>query len=82
MPPSALAPAVRGTVTPVKQTAAAPVAKESPGNWRHPRLAEITQRQSKTVFSEKNAKQVAYNVAALAIFIFLRGVVRSQLPET
>ncbi len=65
-------------VTPVKQTAAAP--KESPGNWKHPRLAEIQRRQSRVVFSDKNARTVMHNAAALAIVLFLHSVVSFVLP--
>ncbi|KAH8888903.1 NPCC-domain-containing protein [Thozetella sp. PMI_491] len=64
--------------TPIKQ-AALPV-KESPGNWKHPRLAEIQRRQSRTVFSDKNAKTVAYNAATLAVVLFSRSIVSSVLP--
>ena len=74
------APLARNVMTPVKQTTAAPPVTESPGNWRHPRLAEITQRRSKTVFSEKNSRQIAYNVAALAAIVVLRNFVRPRLP--
>lgn len=76
-----LTPAARASLTPVKQTAISPVAKDSPGNWRHPRLAEITRRRSRTIFSEKNAKQIAYNAAALGIVMVVRGIVRAQLPD-
>ncbi|KAL1836648.1 hypothetical protein VTJ49DRAFT_4823 [Mycothermus thermophilus] len=65
--------------TPVKQTTPAAVT-ESPGNWKHPRLAEITRRQSKNTFSEKNARQIVYNVAALAVVGVVRQVVLPALP--
>ncbi|KAK3325402.1 nuclear pore complex component-domain-containing protein [Apodospora peruviana] len=65
----------RSLSTPAKQTP--PPVRESPGNWRHPRLAEITRRQSKTTFGEKNIKQIAYNAAA---FVFLVLVRRTLLP--
>ncbi|KAL2269733.1 hypothetical protein VTJ83DRAFT_1917 [Remersonia thermophila] len=66
--------------TPVKQTAPA-AAADSPGNWKHPRLAEITRRQSKNTFSEKNARQIVYNVAAIAIVGIVRQVVLPALPS-
>ncbi|KAG5977717.1 hypothetical protein E4U55_006557 [Claviceps digitariae] len=52
--------------TPVHSTPimAAP-AVDSPGTWRHPRLNEITRRQNATAFTEKNIRQIAYNVVAL-----------------
>lgn len=55
--------------TPVKKTAAV---TESPGNWKHPGLAEITKRQNATVFSESNVKTIVYNVIALAIILVAR----------
>ncbi|KAK4227100.1 nuclear pore complex component-domain-containing protein [Podospora fimiseda] len=59
--------------TPVKQVAKANVSvKESPGNWKHPKLAEITRRQNKTIFSEKNVVQIAYNLAIIAALQVLR----------
>ncbi|EHA55961.1 hypothetical protein MGG_08308 [Pyricularia oryzae 70-15] len=51
--------------TPKKQTPSPAV--DSPGNWTHPRLAEITKRQKRTTFTDKNARIIAYNVAALVI---------------
>ncbi|KAK3997595.1 nuclear pore complex component-domain-containing protein [Cladorrhinum sp. PSN332] len=59
--------------TPVKQIARADASvRESPGNWKHPKLAEITRRQNKTVFSEKNVLQIFYNVGLIAILQVLR----------
>ncbi|KAF7555968.1 hypothetical protein G7046_g6427 [Stylonectria norvegica] len=59
IPPRAMSTPVK--TTPVK---AAPV-PDSPGTWRHPRLNEITRRRNVTTFSEKNVRQIAYNVVAL-----------------
>lgn len=60
--------------TPAKQTTPAGAA-ESPGNWKHPRLTEITRRQSKNVFSEKNIRQVVYNaIALLGVGVLRQGV--------
>ncbi|KAK4159374.1 nuclear pore complex component-domain-containing protein [Cladorrhinum sp. PSN259] len=59
--------------TPIKQIAKAdPSVKESPGNWQHPKLSEITRRQNKAVFSEKNVLQIAYNVVLMAVLHVLR----------
>lgn len=69
------------TTTPVKQTTTPGRAvTDSPGNWKHPRLAEITRRQSKNVFSEKHIKQIVYNVGALAAIGVLRQVVLPHVP--
>jgi nucleoporin POM34 len=66
--------------TPVKQTAAPPVT-ESPGNWKHPRLAEITRRQSRNTFSEKNIRHIVYNVAALVGLGLAQQVVLPIVPS-
>lgn len=67
--------------TPIKQIGTpASAIKESPGNWKHPRLAEITRRQNKTIFSEKNIRQIVYNVGALAAIGIVRQVVLPYLP--
>ncbi|AEO56439.1 hypothetical protein MYCTH_2301399 [Thermothelomyces thermophilus ATCC 42464] len=65
--------------TPVKQPTT-PAATESPGNWKHPRLAEITRRQSRNVFTEKNVRQVVYNVVALVALGVLRQGVLPFVP--
>ena len=66
-------------MTPVKQTP--PPVRESPGNWKHPRLAEITRRQSKTSFNEKNIMQIVYNVVAFAGVALLRKVLLPFWPK-
>lgn len=63
--------------TPVKQTT--PAATESPGNWRHPRLAEIAQRQSRSTFSERNIRQVVYNAVAIVGVLVLHQVLMPWL---
>jgi hypothetical protein len=65
--------------TPVKQ-ASQPVATDSPGNWKHPKLAEITRRQRRTEFSERNIKTICFNGLALVISVMLRQLVASKLP--
>ncbi|KAK3351519.1 nuclear pore complex component-domain-containing protein [Neurospora tetraspora] len=64
----------RNVLTPVKQTAPAATVQASPGNWRHPLLAEITKRRSRTVFGEENVRQIAYNSLALFLIEGLRAV--------
>jgi nucleoporin POM34 len=67
--------------TPVKQiTTPVPAATESPGNWKHPRLAEITRRQNQNTFSEKNIRQIVYNAGALVSFGLIRQVVLPFVP--
>lgn len=65
--------------TPVKSTPvqAAPVV-DSPGTWRHPRLNEITRRRNATTFTEKNVRQIVYNIAALLALWSLRVVTKLQ----
>ncbi|KAK3905320.1 nuclear pore complex component-domain-containing protein [Staphylotrichum tortipilum] len=68
--------------TPVRQIATAgPAAANSPGNWKHPRLAEIARRQSKNTFSERNIRQVIYNAAALVAIGLVRQVVVPLVPS-
>ncbi|TPX08228.1 uncharacterized protein E0L32_001876 [Thyridium curvatum] len=55
--------------TPTKKT---PVIADSPGNWRHPRLAEITKRQNATVFSERNVRAIVYNLSFLVIVVAIQ----------
>ncbi|KAK8917954.1 hypothetical protein H634G_09635 [Metarhizium anisopliae BRIP 53293] len=66
--------------TPVQSTPtkAAP-AVDSPGTWRHPRLNEITRRQSATNFSEKNIRQIAYNIVALLVLWSLRLLAKMKI---
>ncbi|KAK4204247.1 hypothetical protein QBC40DRAFT_345542 [Triangularia verruculosa] len=66
--------------TPIKQISTTPAATESPGNWKHPRLAEITARQNRTTFSQKNVLQIVYNVVAIAGLQVLRRFVAPYSP--
>ncbi|KAG5926017.1 hypothetical protein E4U42_003728 [Claviceps africana] len=59
-------------------TKAAP-AVDSPGTWRHPRLNEITRRQNATAFTEKNVRQIAYNVFALLVLWSVRLVAKLKI---
>ncbi|GAB1314382.1 Nuclear pore complex component [Madurella fahalii] len=73
--------AAQARMTPVKQIASpASPAQESPGNWKHPRLAEITRRQNRTAFSGKNVKTIVYNTAALAGIWIARTTVLPYVP--
>ncbi|CAK7566071.1 MAG: hypothetical protein SEPTF4163_004004 [Sporothrix epigloea] len=60
------------STTPVKAASATPDITDSPGNWRHPRIEEITRRRATTVFTEANLKTFVYNALALAM-VFLMG---------
>ncbi|KAF3770685.1 hypothetical protein M406DRAFT_33644 [Cryphonectria parasitica EP155] len=66
----------RFNVTPSKTTPskAIPPATESPGNWQHPRIDEITRRQSATLFTSDNVKTVIYNVTALFVVGFVHRI--------
>ncbi|CAK7206036.1 hypothetical protein SEUCBS139899_008819 [Sporothrix eucalyptigena] len=61
-----------GKATPVKAAPTTPNITDSPGNWRHPRMDEITRRRAATVFTEANLKTFIYNAVALAV-VFLVG---------
>lgn len=66
--------------TPVKSTPVkAPPAVDSPGTWRHPRLNEITRRRNATTFSEKNVRQIAYNIATLLALWSLQLVAKLKI---
>lgn len=66
--------------TPTKQISSPSAFTESPGNWKHPRLAEITERQARTTFSQKNVLQIVYNVVAIAGVQVLRRFLLPHLP--
>ncbi|KAI1853781.1 hypothetical protein JX266_001765 [Neoarthrinium moseri] len=66
--------------TPTKNATA--TVQESPGNWRHPRLAEITRRQNATTFGEKNVRRIAWNIALFVGIIAATTVLQRYLPFT
>lgn len=49
-----------------------PQVTESPGNWQHPRMKEITHRQNATVFTAQNVRAIVYNLAAILIIHLMR----------
>ncbi|KAK4189655.1 nuclear pore complex component-domain-containing protein [Podospora australis] len=62
--------------TPVKQVnSPSEAVTDSPGNWKHPRLAEITARRNRTTFSQKNVLQIAYNIGAMVVVKVVRNYV-------
>ncbi|KAI0122894.1 nuclear pore complex component-domain-containing protein [Xylariales sp. AK1849] len=69
----------RPVSTPTRVTA--PAAQDSPGTWRHPRLAEITRRQNATTFSERNVKKIAWNIAAIVAIVAIITVAKRYLPS-
>ncbi|KAL2106951.1 hypothetical protein VUR80DRAFT_5913 [Thermomyces stellatus] len=56
---------------------APPPVTESPGNWTHPRLKEITRRRNATTFTDKNVRRIVQNTAAIAVLYSLRYAVSS-----
>lgn len=67
-------------LTPSKSTPG-PVT-ESPGNWQHPRIKEITRRQNATVFNTHNVKTIVYNIGAILIIHLIHlSVARFGPPE-
>lgn len=64
-------------LTPSKTTPSRPSpipVAESPGNWSHPRIDEITRRQNATVFTGDHLKTILYNVAAIVILNFMQKI--------
>lgn len=55
--------------------------QDSPGTWRHPRLAEINRRQEATTFSEKNVRRIALNICVLLALVILRVLLARVLPS-
>ena len=76
--------AAQTAVATPNRTPTAPI-QESPGTWRHPRLAEIHKRQEAFTFSEKNMTRIAFNICALAALVGLKAVASRffawNLPE-
>jgi nucleoporin POM34 len=68
-------------LTPTKVASPAQIT-DSPGNWKHPRLAEITRRQRKTEFSQRNLNSIAYNAGALIVSVVVRQIATSKLPSS
>lgn len=67
--PAAVATPPSKAKTPTSAVAAASAAStatDSPGNWRHPRMDEITKRRAASVFTEANLMTILYNSLALA----------------
>ncbi|KAL1870285.1 hypothetical protein VTK73DRAFT_2699 [Phialemonium thermophilum] len=79
MPSSILSAVSPNPRTPTKP---APPAVDSPGNWKHPKLAEITRRQSKAIFSEENVRSIAYNLAALSLLLATGYLARLMVPAS
>ena len=48
-----------------------PIVTDSPGNWRHPRMEEITRRRATSVFTETNLKTLVYNGLALFLCVLV-----------
>ncbi|EFX02657.1 nuclear pore complex protein [Grosmannia clavigera kw1407] len=70
--------AARGRASSARRATAA----DSPGNWRHPRMDEITRRRSANVFTESNLKTAIYNGLALGVVYVARtanGTVYQQI---
>ncbi|ROW11695.1 hypothetical protein VPNG_05577 [Cytospora leucostoma] len=47
---------------------------DSPGNWQHPRIKEITHRQKASVFTTHNIKTIVYNIFAIIVIHLIRVV--------
>lgn len=73
----------RANLTPSKTTPSKQIAPvvESPGNWQHPRIKEITRRQNRTVFTSDNVKTIIYNITALVITSFIQKIIDDFGPR-
>lgn len=60
-----------GALTTPSKATPSPVA-DSPGNWQHPRMKEITRRQQATTFGSDNVKTILYNIAAVMVIHLIR----------
>ncbi|SPN97593.1 uncharacterized protein DNG_01105 [Cephalotrichum gorgonifer] len=54
-----------------------PAVTESPGNWSHPRLREITRRRNATTFTDRNVRTITQNIGAIVALHALRWAVTS-----
>lgn len=61
------------TSTPIKQQQKA---VDSPGNWRHPRLAEIERRKEQSTFNDNNLRIIVGNICALILLWATHTLVR------
>jgi len=69
---STVAP-TRAPSTPKSTT---PVASQSPGKWRHPRLQEIVKRQNAATFSDTNMRKALCNGGAFVLVSILKGPIK------
>lgn len=51
-----------------------PPITDSPGNWQHPRIKEITHRQKATVYTAHNIKTIVYNIISIIVIHLIRAV--------
>lgn len=73
----------RSDLTPYKTTPSknTPIVVDSPGNWQHPRIDEITRRQNATVFTSDNVRTIIYNITALVITSFIHKINTNYGPN-
>ncbi|KAJ4519165.1 hypothetical protein HRR83_004818 [Exophiala dermatitidis] len=67
-------------VQPSTPTSSAPVYRESPGRFRHPRTTEIIKRSSAAALTDTNIKGALTNAAALILSFVLSDVYYSSIP--
>ncbi|KAL2413218.1 hypothetical protein ABEF95_004465 [Exophiala dermatitidis] len=65
---------------PSTPTSSAPVYRESPGRFRHPRTTEIIKRSSASALTDTNIKGALTNAAALILSFVLSDVYYSSIP--
>lgn len=54
--------------TPVAQT---PTSTPQTGTWRHPKMDEIVRRQNATSFTDRNMRNILYNVGGIVTLFFI-----------
>jgi nucleoporin POM34 len=48
------------------------------GAWKHPRFKEIARRQYASTFTDRNIKQIAYNLSGLLAVWICESVIESK----
>jgi len=63
---------------PVAQT---PVSTPQTGTWRHPKMDEIVRRQNAASFTDRNMRNILYNIAGIVAVFFLTRSLWNSFPS-